>query len=179
MTRIKNKKSQHETLGFVLIVMIVVIIIVIFLGLSAGKGNGGRQNSVEISNLLQSSIYYTTDCAINFPVDYENVQGLISACYQNPDQNCLDGKKVCEVLNETFKKIVSKSLRIDAESPNNAYTVNIYFSPINNLHDKTPITFIWEGEFVKCKSKPGGIYLLPTTTFSSITIGIELEICSG
>lgn len=138
-----------------------------------------RQNSVEISNLLQASIYYTTDCAVNFPVNYENIQGLISACYKNSEQDCLNGKKVCQSLNDTFKRIVAQSLRISPDSPNKAYTINIYSSPLNNLHDKETIAFIQEGVFASCKSKPGGIYSLPTGTFSSSTINIELEICSG
>ena len=175
----KSKRSQHETLGFVLIVVIVSIIIVIFLGLSAGKGKVVGQNSVEISNLLQASIYYTTDCAINFLPEYENIQGLISACYKNSEQKCLNGKNVCEALNETFKRIVEQTLRISPDSPNKAYTLNIYSSPLNNLHDKETIAFIQKGVFADCKSKPGGIYSLPTGTFSSSTINIELEICSG
>jgi len=175
----KSKRSQHETLGFVLIVVIVSIIIVIFLGMAVGKGKTTGQNSVEISNLLQASIYYTSDCAINYVPEYEDVQGLISSCYKNPEQECLSGKSVCESLNETLKRIIEQSLRVSPDSPNKAYKVNVYFSPLNNVQDKEPILYLEQGIFDKCKSKPGGIYSLPAGTFSSSTINIELEVCNG
>lgn len=335
---IKNKRSQHETLGFVLIVAIVIIILVIFLALSAGKGKVLRQNSVEISNLLQASIYYTSDCAINFFPQYQEIQDLISACYKNPEQKCLSGnpcvestvttdrlgskfsigpkqgpwghvggggdakapvlvlsnlkenenifvgniegklnyhlgtgiesdcrtgpsgtrgypamagfyndnnelineykladfengatvpsgatklyayvkespqdkmlyydniggcsfnlvtketqkiecknknikeKTVCEALNETLREIIEKSLSVSPESPNKAYRLNIYYSPLNNIQDKETILIHEQGVFSNCKSKPGGIYSLPAGTFSSSTINIELELCVG
>ncbi|VVB78477.1 Uncharacterised protein [uncultured archaeon] len=175
----KNKHGQHETLGFVLIVAIVSIIIVIFLAFSIGKGDVSRQNSVEISNLLQASIYYTTDCAINYVPEYEDIQGLISDCYKNPEQKCLDGKDVCQALNKTLKTIIQQSLNVNEDSPNKAYRMNIYYSPLNNIQDKETILYFEQGIFDKCKSKPGGSYSLPAGTFSSSTINIELEICSG
>ncbi|MEK6859319.1 MAG: hypothetical protein AABX54_00750 [Nanoarchaeota archaeon] len=175
----KSKKSQHEALGFVLIVAIVTIIIVIFLSLSAGKGNVMRQNSVEISNLLQASIYYTSECAINFVPQYQEVQDLISACYKNPEQKCLNGTDVCQALNETIKKVIEQSLRISPDSPNKAYKLNIYYSPLNNIQNKEIILLSEKGVFDKCKSRPGGSYSLPAGTFSSSTINIELEVCVG
>lgn len=177
--KIKSKRAQHETLGFVLIVAIVIIILVIFLSLSAGKGKVLRQNSVEISNLLQASIYYTSDCAINFVPQYQEIQDLISACYKNPEQKCLDGKNVCLALNETLREIIERSLSVSPESPNKAYKLNIYYSPLNNIQDKETILLLDQGLFDKCKSRPGGIYSLPAGTFSSSTINIELELCSG
>ncbi len=175
---IKYKKAQHEAMGFVLIVALVSIIIVIFLSLSIGKGDN-VQNSIEISNLLQSSIYFTSDCAVNFPGQYQEIQELVTACYKNPDQMCLNGKNVCEELNQTFKSVIEQSLRIDESSPNKAYKLNIYASPLNNIQDKEQITYIESGVFQNCKSRPGGIYPLPVGTFSSSTINIELELCAG
>ena len=86
---IKNKKAQHEILGFVLIVLIVSIIGVIFLSISIAKGKGQKQNSVEISNFLESAMYYTTDCAISSFPKYQELQDLIKKCYDSPNQRCI------------------------------------------------------------------------------------------
>ncbi len=85
----RNKKSQHEILGFVLIVLIVSIIGVIFLSLYIAKGKNTKQTSVEISNLLEASMYYTTDCAIGSFPKYQELQDLIKKCYDNPSERCI------------------------------------------------------------------------------------------
>jgi len=74
----KHKKAQNEIVGFVLIIVIVSVIGVIFLSLMIGRGEPIRQDSVQISNLLASSMYYTSDCAVNYIPNYKDGQDLIN-----------------------------------------------------------------------------------------------------
>ena len=93
MKMVKSKRSQHEIAGFVLIVVLVTIIGLVFLILFANNNSSGKRDSIEISNLLEASMYYTTDCAINYIPNYENLQDLIKTCYNDPDQDCVAEKK--------------------------------------------------------------------------------------
>lgn len=101
----KTKKSQHEIAGFVLIVVLVTIIGLVFLMIFANRGGTGKRDSIEISNLLEASMYYTTDCAISYIPNYENLQDLIKTCYNDPNQNCVAGKKCyIEKSDDKFEK---------------------------------------------------------------------------
>ena len=108
------KKAQQEIVGFVLIVVIVSIIGLIFLSLSLGKGERVGQTSIEISNLLESSMYYTTDCAVSFIPKYKSGQDLIKACYRNEKclnencskENCKDENKKLFLLKQFFKELL-------------------------------------------------------------------------
>ena len=106
----KNKCGQHEIVGFVLIILIVTIIGVVFLGFSINRGEVSKQESVELSNLLEASMYYTTDCAVSFIPQYKDMQDLIKSCYKN--EKCLNDKMACVVLEEELKNLVDKSLNI-------------------------------------------------------------------
>ena len=81
--KIENKKSQQEIIGFVLIIVIVSIIGVIFLSLSIGREQPSGQTSIEISNLLEASMYYTTDCVVGFIPQYKSGQELVKSCWDN------------------------------------------------------------------------------------------------
>ena len=97
MIKIKNrsKQAQQETVGFVLIIVIVTVAGLIFLGLSINKGETVKKTSAEISDFLQSSMYYTTNCTTTFIPQYKDMQDLIKSCYR--DEKCLDEKAACSV----------------------------------------------------------------------------------
>lgn len=173
-----NKKSQHEIVGFVLIVLIVSIVGVIFLSFAIGRGES-RESSVEISNLLQASMYYTTDCAINFIPQYREGQDLIKECFKNPELKCLNEKSVCDSLKDNLKKIIDESLRVDPNSDNKAYRLHIYFVSLYNEDDKEEILSFEEGVFSDCKTIPGGTHSISVSRFEYGTINIELEVCRG
>lgn len=180
-----NKKSQEETLGFVLIIVIVCIIALIFLAFASSK-KPERRDSLEVSNFLKASMYYTTDCAVNYIPQYRETQDLIKECYRNSLQKCLNEKEVCEVLNETLKKIMKESLRVDKDAPDKAYRMEIYYAPLN-YEDFSPrekeeakqdkIALI-EGVFANCSSIVGSMHSIQLTSTSG-KINIELEICRG
>jgi len=174
----KSKHSQQEIIGCVLIIVIVSIIGVIFLSLIIGRGEPSEQTSIEISNLLEASMYYTTDCAVGFVPQYKDGQNLIKACWN--DERCLDERTACEVLNETLKNIIQQGLEVCGDKNkcvNKAYKVNIYYSPLDlELPDKEILKF-QEGIFEKCKASFGGSHLIPLSSMDAGTISIELEVC--
>jgi hypothetical protein len=179
---INNKKSQHEIAGFVLIVVIVSIIGVIFLALTLGRASNEAQPSVEISNLLSASMYYTTDCAVNYVPQYKEGQDLIKECHR--DQmgdyiNCLDGRGVCQALESTMREILDESLRIAPDAQNKAYRLNIYFDPLSESDPQSEILYMEGGVFSNCSAIPGGRHLIAISAFMSGTIHVELEICKG
>lgn len=173
-----NKKAQHEIVGFVLIVLIVSVIGIIFLALAIGRGDN-RQTSVEISNLLQASMYYTTDCAVNFIPQYREGQDLIKECYKDSSQKCLNGKLICNSLKDNFKKIIDNGLRVSPDSQDKAYTFKAYFVSLYNSEDKQDILNFEEGVFENCTTIPGGSHSISISRFGYGTINIELEVCRG
>lgn len=165
-------------MGFVLIVLLVTIMGVVFLSFSIGKSRPTKQTSAEISNLLEASMYHTTECAVNYVPQYREVQDLIKECYKNPEQKCLNGKGVCVVLESTFKELIDQSLTVSEVSPNKAYILKIQYSSLNSLNETIEILKFEEGIFKNCSSKPGGSHSI-AVTLSSGTIDTELEVCRG
>jgi len=168
----KSKKAQHEIVGFVIIIIIVSIIGLIFLSFMIGRGEV-KKTSAEVSNFLEASMYYTTDCAINFIPQYQDIQDLIKSCYEN--KRCLDKKNACEVLNETLRNIIDQSLKVDEQGVNKAYKLKIYYKEEDVLDD---ILSLENGNFNGCSSQIGGSYSIASGLSSGI-INLELEVCKG
>lgn len=171
----KNKLAQHEIVGFVLIVIIVSIIGLIFLSLSLGKGGGVRQTSIEISNLLESSMYYTTDCAVSFIPQYKSGQDLIKACYRN--EKCLNEKMACNSLEENMGRIIDDSLNVCDDCVNKAYKLNIYYKDLDLEVPNDEILVLENGVFSNCSSKFGGSHSIHMSSISAGIINIELDVC--
>ena len=124
-----NYKGQEEVVGFVFIVLIVVIGFILFLGFSS-RGNNSELNleSAEVYNFLESSLDYTSDCAVNFEPNYLKLGSLLREC-QRKEGNCISGIDKCKVLNETFANLLEKSFSINSESYYKGYElVSIYSS---------------------------------------------------
>ena len=130
-----NKKGQHEIVGFILIVVIVVVI-GLFLLVFYLRQKPVETQSSDIQNFLQSSMRHTTDCALNYVPEYENIQDMIKSCYEYKNQECLDGRNVCDVLNETLFELVPKSLQIDREGKYNTYSMFIYNEDISKSDEE-------------------------------------------
>ena len=177
----ESKRSQHEIVGFVIIVIIVSVIGLILLSFGIGKDTP-RQTSAEISHFLQSSMYHTSSCAINFIPQYKDVEDLIKLCYNG--QRCLDGKDTCEVLNLTLKNLIESGFDIDSSGVNKAYKMKIYY--VNSDSDSLDVDQVADDEilvlnggvFEKCSSKLGASTPLASGFISGI-IEVELEICKG
>jgi hypothetical protein len=169
-----EKKSQQEIAGFVIIVVLVSVIGLVLFSLTIGRGETKINNNAEISHLLDASMYYTTDCAINFMPQYENMEELIKSCFNK--ERCLNEKDSCEVLKENFEKITERSLVINQDSPNKAYKLNIYYRVLNSTIPDLEILKTEKGEFKNCSSKTGSSRSISS---GEGNIEIELEVCRG
>tara|TARA_Y100000310_G_C20540296_1_gene742937 strand:+ start:93 stop:623 length:531 start_codon:yes stop_codon:yes gene_type:complete len=175
----KNKKAQHEIVGFVLIIIIVSIIGLIFLSFMIGRGEPITQESVKISNLLSASMYYTSDCAINYVPNYKNGQDLIKECFENSLGVCLNQEKVCDSLNSTMKKMIEDSLDVDLDKPNKAYELLIYYRDSDeNLPDEQ-ILGLAQGVYGNCSSEIGGWHFINVGGIAPGTINVELDVCKS
>jgi hypothetical protein len=154
------------------------VIGVIFLSFSLGREKPSEQTSIEVSNLLEASMYYTTDCAVGFVPQYKDGQGLVKSCWNN--DKCLDGRLACKVLNETLKNIIQQGLEVCDDKnkcKNKAYKMNIYYSALDlELPDEEILNF-QEGAFENCKTSFGGSHLIPLSSITSGTLNLELEVC--
>ena len=175
----KNKHAQHEIMGFVLIIIIVSIIGLIFLSFLIGRGEPITQESVQISNLLSASMYYTSDCAINYIPNYKNGQDLIKECFKNSGNVCLNNQKVCEALNSTMKKLIEESLEVSSDKPNKAYELIIYYRDIGREREDEEILSLNQGVYGNCSSEIGGWHFINIGGIAPGTINVELSVCRG
>ena len=178
----KIKKAQHEIVGFVLIVLIVSIVGVIFLSITLGNPKTEKQNSVEVSNLLEASMYQTTSCAINYIPQYRNVQDLVKECYKDKSgnsRNCLNGENVCEQLEINLKEILGKSLDVNENGVNKGYNIDIYFASDDKETKNNLILNFYEGNFNNCSFIVGGEHPIPVSSFGFGLIESELKVCKN
>lgn len=119
----KNKRAQHEIVGFVLIVVIVVVIGLILLVFYLRQPSI-RTKSLNVQNFLQASMLYTTSCYLSIePLD---LQELIKSCYKS--ERCSNEEMACEVLNETLSELAHESWLVSPDKPENAYSMDIYYA---------------------------------------------------
>ena len=170
------KKAQHEMVGFVIIVILVTVIGVILFSLMIRPAEN-KSNSIEISNLLQTSMYYTTECAISYIPQYKDTQDLVKSCYKN--ERCLDSRMACEVLNKTLEKILDESLKVHEDSKNKAYRIKVYYKLLEGDSEEDIILRMHEGIFSNCSSIPGGSHSIAVSSLDIGTINLELEVCKS
>lgn len=171
----ESKRSQHEIVGFVIIVVIVSVVGLILLSFNLGK-DPAKQTSAEISHFLQSSMYHTSSCAINFVPQYKDVEDLIKLCYNG--QRCLDGRDTCDVLNSTMQDLIERGFDIDPSGVNKAYKMKIYYTDQNAGQSDDIILVLNGGVYEKCSTKIGASTPLASGFISGI-IEVELDICKG
>ncbi len=170
------KRSQHEIAGFVIIVLVVSIIGIFFLSLMFGQGDAKKISSVDISNLLSATMYYTTDCSIRYAPEYENMRELIEECYEDSSEKCKDGREVCEILEPSLKDIFDRSLIVGEEFPNKAYKFKVYY-PGTEDEASEVIVDISSGRFNNCTSIVGGSEYIKISSPESIHV--ELGVCKS
>ena len=177
-----NKKAQHEIVGFVLIVLIVSVIGVIFLAITLGSPKPERQNSVEVSNLLEASMYHTTNCAVNYIPQYRSIQDLIKECYKDISGNsreCLGGGDVCRELETELKSVLGESLNVGEDGVNRGYNIDIYFTSDDEDISNELILQYNEGSFIECSAIVGGGHPIPVSSFGFGRIETELKVCKN
>lgn len=117
----KSIKGQEEMVGFAIIVVIIAVVLLIFLGFSL-KTSSNDIDSYEVESFLTAMSHYTTECQ-DLRGDFLEIRELISKC--NTNENCLEGEKSCEVLNETIHAMLESSWRINNNSAVKGYSLSI------------------------------------------------------
>lgn len=168
---VKSKRSQHEIVGFILIVVIVVII-GLFLLVFYLRREPVRYESIGVQNFLQSSMLYTSNCSLSIePLD---MQDLIKSCYRN--DRCLNNKMACDVLRESLSELVRESWLVSAEKPVKAYFFDVYYDEKQTEKGKE----FMKGEILSLKegnctgSKAGAEHFLH---YGKGNIIVSMEIC--
>ncbi len=152
-----NRKGQEEIVGFVLIIVLVAIVFLVFLGIYVRKGATSTTTSVEVYQFLESSMEYTSDCAVRFLPDYETVGELFNECYSG--SNCLDGRSACHVLNKTVFDIFSNSWTAGPENKVRGYEFKSSYFTSNATTNGEEILALTQGN---CSgSVQGASYLIP------------------
>ena len=101
--------------GFALIIIIVAVILLVFLAVSLNKSKEEVLGTNEVSSFVQSTLSYTTSCA-EYSDEYYSIQKLITECV-NYENNCLDGRTTCDVLNSTLEDILKESWPVGENTP--------------------------------------------------------------
>jgi hypothetical protein len=171
-------KSQHEMMGFVLIVLLVSVIGVVMLMFMVKPDK--PKSSLEYSNLLSAMMYYTTDCTISFNPQYRELQDLIKDCHDNPykvcnDINELEGKNVCDAMEEYFNDILDLTLDVSEMSKNKAYKLDIYYPTLDSEIPNEYLLKIERGIFQNCSARVGAKHSVMTRNYG--TIEVELRVC--
>ncbi len=152
----KNKKSQSEAVGFIVIVLLVMIVGVIFLGISLRQDDSGVVTTdSEISNFLSAASSYTTSCAIEHEFDYRTLENLAGDCYKG--KSCLNGKSSCDMLNSTYSDML-KNFR-PGGTPLGYYKLTFSYAQNSSSSAEDRIKFgkeIIYGNGLGCVSKRAG-----------------------
>jgi len=120
-----TRKGQEEIMGFVAIVVVIAVIFLVFLGIFLRRPAEQReQESSDVLRFLESMMEYTSDCAISYVPDYSDMGELISECYEDPGEECLNGENVCDVLNEELGEIIDNSWKYGPDRPIKGYIFN-------------------------------------------------------
>ena len=108
----RNNKAQQEIVGFVLIVVLVMIGMMVFLVISS-RSTPNDNGSLEVGNILDALMKYTTDCAIVYEPDYDDLGDLFKSCYKSDKCKNL-GVSACDYLNESLRMIVPDMMASEA-----------------------------------------------------------------
>ena len=151
------KKAQNEMIGFVVIVLLVVVIGVVFLGILLRKSERVAGRDAEISSFLESSMKYTSNCALSYEPDYDTLQDLITDCYKG--RKCIDGNHSCDVLNSSYSVILEKTWLVGEARPVKAYSFNVSFYSSYDNSSKEGILYLEKGIFEECSAERGSEYI--------------------
>ena len=173
--RRKEKRTQHEMTGFIIIIVMVMVIGVIFLGISLRKHQPIVTIDAEISNFLIASNAVTTDCAQTYEPNYRTLEELAIDCYSV--KTCLDTRNSCDVLKTVYNELLPK---FKSAGTIKSYKLNYYFEQSNNNSVARPNSFIsissiqGSGLNQTCSSKRAGKNVISTNGGDIVQ---EVEIC--
>jgi len=181
--RLKCKRSQHESMGFVIIVSLVIIVGVIFLGIKMNQDSTPQQyKDSNIMNFLVASSKYTSNCFENH--EPLTLNDLKEKCYRSGNEKCSsDGiTTLCEVLTNTYSEMLTASWLIYDDSPIKYYELKISHRMIcNDSTNPTNLLFeeIKAGNSSQCSisSIKIGQESFPISGSGEECIVSELKIC--
>ena len=154
MNRKIKKRGQEEIVGFVLIMVIVAVVFLIFLGITLRKGGVSKRESSEVYQFLESSMEYTSDCAIRFVPDYSTMGELFEECYGG--MRCIDERDACEVLEQEMRSLLDSSWNVGPDGLVKGYE---FISSYENEETSEQILSIQTGN---CNNTiKGASYLIP------------------
>jgi len=173
----RNKKSQNEAFGFVIIVLLVVIVAVIFLGIALRKDNPNIATDAEISNFLTASSQYSTECYLDAIPKYRKLADLEKDCYyRNFEQvKCPENQNACDILNKTYYDIL-KEFRPGGRVLS-YYKLNFYY--LSGSQEEQRISFgndLIFGNSTGCFSKRGATSEISGNEEKS-SIVANIEVC--
>lgn len=120
--KIKNK-AQQEIVGFVLIVVLVVIGLMIYLTISV-RTSPESDNSLEVANALDAMMKQTTECAVVYVPNYDDVEDLFKSAAQGDRCSNL-GITAFDYLNKTLLPEVLSDM-MASESSITGYEFQFY-----------------------------------------------------
>ena len=159
-----KKKGQQEIVGFVLIVVVVMVAVMVFFAISVRDSGEEIGSDLEISNLIDSVLHITSECAIVYEPDYDDYEELLKSCYRGKRCKNLDIDS-CEYLNESLDEILLKV--IDSESNLAGYSVSFFVKGGESL---------MEWDHGHCDTYSSGAQKSIVST--SDTLVFRLKICS-
>jgi hypothetical protein len=167
-----SRRGQEEIVGFVLIVVIIVIAAVIFLGIRLRNPEPTQKDSEILYQFIESSMEQTTDCVIRENGKNLKMNELLKECHSF-DNICLNGKKSCEVVEETMSNMMSSSFRIGEEYPYKGHEVEAFYNLNSTNSQKEEIFKIIKGN---CSNNyVGNSYFISQFPGSIV---VEAKLCS-
>jgi len=177
-----SKRSQHEAMGFIIIVALVMVVGVIFLGIKMNQDRAVQQYSdSNIINFLTASSRYTSDCfdRARCTQGFCSLNELKQKCYDN-NEKCnigTDDRYSCDILNYTYSDMLSKSWRIYNDSPVKYYDLKVKYRTICNdsaTASLLSLVDITAGDSTQCYVRKIGQESFP---YNHGCIVSELKIC--
>lgn len=181
-----SNRSQHEAVGFIVIVVIIIVIGIIFLGINLRKSGVKVNEDIQVINFLTASSAYTTDCFGDyFPKTLDNLK---EDCYNGRNNVCNvnnEDVNICSYLNETYAGLLDKAWPISNGSLITYYNLKVYYS-INDASGRpaaTPIISVGRGNSSNCAETRIGKDIIPLSTPYGAGYGgnivSELKICQN
>jgi hypothetical protein len=121
------KRGQEEIVGFVLIVVLVSVALLVFLGISLRQDSSlNTSDSADVYHFLESSMEFSTDCAVIFTSDFSTLGELFRNCYEG--KKCLDSEKMaCDVLEENMEDVLESAWLIGEDRPDKGYKFESFY----------------------------------------------------
>lgn len=116
-----KKKAQEEIVGFVVIVLLVAVALVIVLGITIRQDHASQElESRDIYQFLESTMQYTSDCAISYEPNFLTLGELLRECSEGLS-TCVSGEEPCKTAELAIKDIIESSFNVSEEASTKGY----------------------------------------------------------